>query len=189
LTTLLVALLVLNPIIGALGMLVVSTGLGLLTTWFWFRKNAAMKERDRIAVEHEKLLERISQIELQSHVLAQAMIPVSAAFQAILIKELTHMHTPEMDALLVKLGPPFELTEDEADRLSILLERRTRDIGAEISASERDAAAMLPALIRRVRTESDQMKDIPQIKIIALTAVTETLGGKQKATSIQVAPS
>jgi hypothetical protein len=174
-----------NPFVGALGLSVLSAVLGLLSAWYWFQRNQAVKERDRIATEHQKLVDRVTEIETQSHVLAQAMLPVSAAFQAILIKELTHMHTPEMDLLMTKLGPPFVLTETEADRLAALLEARTRDMGDEITASERDAASMMPALIRRVRAEA--AADLTTLastlgpKLVALTAVVEAADGKQKA--------
>jgi hypothetical protein len=69
------------------------------------------------------------------------------------MKQLTHYHTPRLDLLLSKLGPPFMLTAEEEHELYNLLDIRTRDMGSEIDSSEREAAAMLPLVISRVRAE------------------------------------
>jgi hypothetical protein len=95
---------------------------------------------------------RIMELERQMALVSQTSVPISAAFQSALIKDLTHFHTPEMDALMVRLGPPVILTDDEASRLEVLLCERTQNMGEEISDSERDAAAMLPLVMRRVKS-------------------------------------
>lgn len=102
------------------------------------------------------LLARVQELERNSALLSQQTIPISAAFQAILIQDLTHFHTPEMDELMVKLGPPFILTEKETNRLIELLAERERDLGPEVSQSERDAARMLPLVIRRVAADLER---------------------------------
>lgn len=172
--------LTIDPLVGSVGMLVLSTALAFLAAQYWFQRNQAVKERDRIALEHLALVARVTEIETQSHVLAQAMLPVTAAFQALLVKELTHYHTPEMDALMVKLGPPLTLTEPEAERLAMLLEQRTRDVSAEITASERDAALMMPAVMRRVRAET-LAPPPPTLRLVAMTAVVESVDGERRA--------
>lgn len=99
---------------------------------------------------------RIVALERRIALLNQQTIPISAAFQAILVQDLTHFHTPEMDALMVKLGPPFILTRVETDRLIALLSERERDLGPEVPQSERDAAHMLPLVIRRVAADRER---------------------------------
>lgn len=141
--------------LNSLGLTVVASGLSFSAAWYWFSRNAAVKAAEAIATEHAKTLARITELETKLALVNQAVIPISTAFQAILIKELTHYHTPEMDALLVKLGPPSVITIAEQQRLEVLLVARTTDMGPEISGSERDAAAILPAVIRRAQAEAD----------------------------------
>jgi hypothetical protein len=109
-----------------------------------------------LATANTALLMRVDDLERQNALISRQTIPISAAFQATLIQDLTHFHTPEMDALLVKLGPPFVLTQREVDRLIMLLEERERDLGGDVGQGERDAARMLPMVIRRVA--ADQLR-------------------------------
>ena len=108
-----------------------------------------------LAEANVKLVDRVGALEIKLSGLNQAVVPISAAFQAILIKELTHFHTPEMDGLMTKLTP-FTLTDDESERLAELLVERQRNMNDQISDSERDAAQMLPMVIKRV--QADRMK-------------------------------
>src|ERR1700686_3873345 len=73
---------------------------------------------------------------------------MSAAFQMAIVKQLTHFHTPKLDALLAKLGPPFMLTEAEMEELIAELKNREQDMGQLIDDGEREAAKMLPAIMR-----------------------------------------
>lgn len=99
---------------------------------------------------------KIIELEKQLALIAASVVPISTAFQAILIKELTHMHTPVLDALLAKVGPPSSLTEDETEEMAQLLKERALDMGDQISSSERDAAIMLPMVIKRAKIELDE---------------------------------
>ena len=114
------------------------------------------------------LLRRVIELERRGALLNQQTIPISAAFQAILVQDLTHFHTPEMDELMVKLGPPFILTEKEAERLITLLSERECDLGPEVSQSERDAARMLPLVIRRVAMERERtgLRAEPLVRVL-----------------------
>jgi hypothetical protein len=135
-----------------------SASLAFFTTVFFnSRKEAREREKRLVALE--------SQLALVN----AAVVPISTAFQAILIKELTHFHTPEMDALLVKIGPPNVLTEDERDRLAVMLIERTEDLGSEISSSERDAAHILPAVMKRAQAEQDTLQLASRLKLKLLT--------------------
>ena len=130
---------------------------------YWFNKN-----RDTAAAK--ALTERLATLEAKAAVAEQALVPISSAFQAILIKQLTHYHTPELDALLAKLDP-YSLTDEEERRFYFLLEERTRDMGSEIDASERNAAKMLPYVIKRVKEETDTKKEVAlQIVVVPMGA-------------------
>jgi hypothetical protein len=112
--------------------------------------------------------ERVRALELQIAILTQQVSPLWTAAQAILIKQMTHYHAPEMDELMRKVGPPFTLSADEEHRLYVLLEERTRDVDGMIDSSERDAAAMLPLVIRRVREELNLKAQDTQILVVAV---------------------
>jgi len=147
---------------------------GLFTTWFWsYQKKKSdrlvsqalirKEEAEILAVANQKLMDRVVELEAQTRLLGQQVLPIWTASQAILIKELTHFHTPIMDKLLLKLGPPFILTESEEVQLNECLVERTKDMSAEISDSERNAAHLLPLLIPRARSESEAMLNIRMV--------------------------
>jgi hypothetical protein len=112
----------------------------------------------------QKTLDRITELENKLAVLNQSMVPFNSAFQAILIKELTHIHTPEMDALLVKLGPPNILTQAEEIRLANLLIERADADDPTIPEYERDAARILPAVIRRAHHDIVTAEAIDELR-------------------------
>ena len=117
--------------------------------------------------ERADLAKRLKTIEDQLILVGAQVLPISTAFQAILVKELTHYHTPELDALLVKLGPPFTLTEAEMQQMFQLLVAREQDLGPLISAAERDAAHMLPLVMRRAKVEAELLGNPgPRFKIV-----------------------
>lgn len=124
-----------------------------LATRYWTQRAAMAAETLRRHGEYLAMVTRIEVLEKQIAVMGQAVVPISAVFQQILIKELTHVRTPRMDELLAKLGPPYLLTHDEEHELWVGLEERMQDMGEEMSASERDAARMLPFVIKRVQAE------------------------------------
>lgn len=128
-----------------------SAVLSFMVAAYWF-----VRKRDAEAAK--ALLHRIATLESQTAVAAQALQPISTAMQAILVKQLTHYHTPELDALLAKLDP-FSLTPEEEIRLYHLLDERTRDMGPLIDASERNAAEMLPFVIKRVKEDTDRASE------------------------------
>ena len=131
----------------------VGSVLTFLSAWHWFHRNAAVREAERLSQERHELANRVTDLEAKLASVSQTVVPMSAAFQAILVRELTHFHTPVMDALLVKLGPPMVLTPEEEEQLIEALAQRMQDMGDQISDSERDAAMMLPAVMRRVKAE------------------------------------
>lgn len=103
--------------------------------------------------ERQDILARLVKIETSLAIIDQKVMPISTALQTILVKELTHFHTPRMDSLLSRIGPPSQLTNEEEKELTVALLERTKDMGHLISDSERDAAFILPAIMRRAKVE------------------------------------
>jgi hypothetical protein len=131
-------------ILSILGIVIAALIGALVTTFFRWRD------------ERTKLESRVMDLERQIGIYGSQIAPINAAYQAMLIKQLTHYHTPEMDALMVKLGTatiPPTINDQEMKRLIVLLDERTRDMGPEISEDERDAAEILPILLRKVKRE------------------------------------
>src|SRR6185369_12062042 len=101
----------LQPILVPLFLVFVGSTVSFIASWYWFTKStriklaeqladARIKEADRLAAANEKLLARLTELEKQQSIMGQTILPISTAFQSILIKELTHLHTPVMDRLL-----------------------------------------------------------------------------------------
>lgn len=140
------------------GLMLAGSAVSFLFALYWFKRNQASlrAEQERLAratVDKERE-DRLLALEKQLSLLGQAVMPISTAFQAILIKELTHFHTPVMDALMAKVGPPSTLTAAEETELIAALEQRTQDMATEISDSERDAAKILPLVMKRAKLEA-----------------------------------
>jgi len=136
-----------------LALAVVSSVLAFLSAMYFTHK----KNQTNLELAKKEMRDaseaRMREMELRIAVMGQQVLPFWTAAQAILTKQLSHYHTPRGDVLLGKLGPPFMLSAEEERELYVLLDERTRDMGTEIDTSEREAAAMLPLIISRVRQE------------------------------------
>jgi len=177
--------------INSIGIGLVMLLFGLGVTAFWRYRDMAAKRAEKLIEENKKLEGRIADMEKSMLLVNQQVLPMNAAFQAILIRELTHFHTPRMDELMKKMGPPCALNEGERDELHILLKERTRDMGDTISESERDAARMLPMMMRRVAREAAEIEmATPQLKlvVVAPSEVMEEAPGGKVALPLQVEP-
>jgi len=158
----------------AIGLVMLFFGLGV--TAFWRYRDAATKRAEKLLDENEKLETRMRDMEKSLLLVNQQVLPMNAAFQAILIRELTHFHTPRMDELMQMMGPPCLLTDDDREELDDLLVERTLDMGDMISESERDAARMLPMVMRRVAREAEEIQTAtPQLKLVVV-APSESVG-------------
>jgi hypothetical protein len=164
-----------QAMINSVLIVLLTAGLGFMAARYWFVKNqavalvkAAEDEARRIKDGHDKLVQRVYELEREHAVVKSAVVPITTAFQALLIKELTHFHTPVMDALMVKIGPPNTLTSEEETQLAELLEQRAKDMADEIPDSEREAAHILPIIMRRAKVEQDQ---IAQDSVLAIVAI------------------
>lgn len=167
------------PWMNSLVSIFLASGLGFLGSRYWRTKTNLDEKEKSIAQGHQNALDRITELEKQAALVSAAVIPISTAFQAILIKELTHFHTPEMDALLVKVGPPNMLTPQDRDRLSVMLVERTKDLGDLISPSERDAAAILPIVMKRAQIEQTYLATTAE-KLVTIADLLDLNPNNQK---------
>lgn len=157
--------------INSVGLVVFAASLTFMASAFWNRRNRRELE-DKIKKDAEAAVgARLTELENKLAILNQAVVPISAAFQAILIKELTHFHTPELDGYLSKVGPPSRLTLVEEERMLLLLDERAKELNGDIPESERDAAVMLPMVMKRAKLEVDAL--VVDVQVVALPA---TLG-------------
>lgn len=143
--------------VNAVILTLLTAALGVLGTSFW---NAR--------AEKKALLARVTELERLNALVTQAVVPISAAFQAILVKKLTHFHTPVMDKLLEKLGPPITLTDDEEKELIEALKQREIDVNGLIDDAERDCARMLPIVMRMVKAETEIPDADKKIQVVTV---------------------
>jgi hypothetical protein len=136
--------------------------------YFSSRKHTEEKLKQSID-ERERMRNRLTDLESKLAVVNAAVVPISTAFQAILIKELTHFHSVEMDELLLKIGPPNVLTTEEHTRLIVMLSERMKALGDEISVSEKDAAYMLPMVMKRSEAEQKVLQTVSDLKLKLIT--------------------
>ena len=149
------------PEMNAIWLAVLSAALTFVGVAFW-----------KVYEGKKALLVRVTELEKQTSIVKEAVVPITAAFQAILIKKLTHFHTPVMDKLMEKLGPPVTLTEMEEIQLIEELQKREIDLNGMIDEAERDAARMLPLVMRMVKAESEIFN--PDVKLQIVASVTST---------------
>lgn len=165
-----------QSVINSIGIALIGTLLTFATTWFWFAKNAAQEKAKTIAEGHAVLLARVTELEALRRVDAQTMTPIVTAFQSLLVKQLTHADKPEMDDLMVKLGPPDILTDEERARLHVMLEGRSRSMEPGITEAERDAAKILPAVMKMATEEQANLRSVDaamDLKLITIVSVVD----------------
>jgi hypothetical protein len=158
-----------GPLANSILLSVVGAVMSFAVAWFWFSRNAAVEKARVIAIDHEAVKARLASAEAQLARIDQVVVPINTMMQAMLVRELTHPHTPEMDALMVKLGPPNTLTEQENARLLVLLDERSKDMGRE--ASERAAAAIMPVIMKRAQAEQDLIAGADGVKAVSVITV------------------
>lgn len=144
------------PQMNAVWLSLLSAVLGFSGVLFW-----KMRE------DKKALLARLTEVEKQTSIVKEAVIPITAAFQAILVKTLTHFHTPVMDKLMEKLGPPFTLTAKEEIQLKEELKKRAADVDDLIDQKERNAAIMLPMVMQMVKEESEILNPNVRLQVVA----------------------
>jgi len=150
-----------------------SVALAILAALLGVAGTMYLNRRAATIAANKELSDRIRELETKLALVNQAVVPLNMAMQAMLIKELTHYHAPEMDVLMQNLGPPSTLSESEEARLAVLLDERTREMGPLISPSERDAAAILPVIIKRAKAEAEMLAgaEAMKLRLVTVTAV------------------
>lgn len=138
--------------------ILISAGLILLSAavGYYFARKKSGKDTEKS--DDRDLLERVTELEKQLGIVGSQVAPFNVAFQSMLVKQLTHAHTPENDRLLAKLGAvnvPPTITDEEEAKLKVALQAIVDD--PTIPADERDAAEMLPIQIRRVKREAREL--------------------------------
>jgi hypothetical protein len=158
------------PLVVNIALMVLSASLAFLVQRYFAGRKETREDASKVAEEHKLTVARIAELETKLALVNAAVVPISTAFQAILIKELTHLHTPELDGLMARVGPPTTLTIEEEERLGHLLLERTRDMGSAIPDSERGAAMILPEVMKRARAEQQALSTVeaPQVKLVAV---------------------
>lgn len=97
---------------------------------------------------------RQTALEVRFKALTDRVTPISAAFRSELIRDLTHNHTPELDALIAMLGDDEMMTPEQERRLDELLKERVVEFDDPlITDRERDSASMLLMVNKRVKAE------------------------------------
>ena len=81
-------------------MVVFSASLGFLAQRYFSSRKELRADALELATEKKAIMVRIAELETKLALVNAVVVPISTAFQAILIKELTHFHAPEMDALI-----------------------------------------------------------------------------------------
>lgn len=164
--------------LNSVGLILLAAIVGLFITWYWRVRDARIKQAEKASLETQRkaeelaaanvtLLKRVDDLEKQLGLVGQAVVPLSAAFQAILVRELTHLHAPQLDALLARIGPPSALDPEEEAELFRLLKERAEAEDEEVPELERDAAVMLPLVMKRVKVE--MAGDLPAHLVVVTT--------------------
>lgn len=141
-----------TPFFNSLAVAMVGIVLAFLSAWFWFQRGQAIKERDEKTTEHRLLMGRVNELETKERLAAAAWVPIASAFQAALIKSLTHAHTGELDDLLLKVAEGGLLPSEEP-RMLVLLDERTRDMDHRFSEGEKDGASIFPVVMKMAKAE------------------------------------
>lgn len=168
------------------GLILLAAIVGLFITWYWRVRDARIKQAekatldtqkkaDELAMENATLLKRVDELEKNMTVVNQVAVPLNQAYMAMLIKQLTHLHTPKLDALMTKLGPPSTLTPDEEIEFAVLLKERAEALDGRIDESERDAAIMLPMVLKRAKKEHEDLT-IGPVELTVVATPLDTSG-------------
>lgn len=128
---------------------------------YWSRKKSKIDSEAQLRKE-------IADLQEQALLVAQAVRPISEAMQKMLIDKLTHYHTPTLDGLLKKLGPPVTLTPAEERKMLSALKRRTRGLNGRIDAFERAAAQALPHVMELVKLQKGVDETSTEIKVVEI---------------------
>ena len=169
-----------EDIINSIGITLFGSFLTFMVAVFWHSRAAAVKRAEVLAAENLEVLKRIKELEDKERLSSQVVTPIVTAFQALLIKQLTHAGKPEMDLLLVKVGPPNILSPDENKRLVVMLRDRTTDMGVEITSDERDTAVIFPIVMKMADKEQMNLSHVEGATDLKLMTIVSIVGATPK---------
>lgn len=124
---------------------------------YWFKRK-----------EHAALVKRVGDLEMQLASVSSQVVPISAAFQAMIVRDLTHAHTPELDELMSKIGPPSLLDDAQQARMLALLDERMNNLGALVPESEREKARILPFVMKMAQDEARALLHPAVVQFVAV---------------------
>lgn len=113
------------------------------TTIWWIIQRQA-KARDEARAAQAEQAKQITTLQIQQALIGQQVLPLTAAWQKYLVDELTHLHAPVLDELMVKP----DRSEEEDEQMLRLLRERMVVADPRIDPAERIAAEMLPLVLR-----------------------------------------
>jgi hypothetical protein len=134
--------------------------------WLWFRVHGTTKVPN-ITLDSDSIYERMRNVEAQLSALMTTATPLSKLMRDTIIKELTHSHAPELDDLLAKVKADELLPSDE-QRLFALLKERAEARDDRINMDERDAAIMLPPVMRRIKQERENPPVEIELRVVSV---------------------
>lgn len=140
------------------GVVLIGAALAFVSAWYWRRKTRIEDELAKALKEREEMKERIDVLE-QKFVLQEAeqkqTLPIWAALQAKIIKDMTHPHEQfkEMDVLLEKLQAD-DVTHSERVRIVELTEERIVSTDPLVSHDEKESAKLLEVVMGKVIEEA-----------------------------------
>lgn len=169
----------LSPLLTQIVVVFFAAGLTFLAARYWYTRHVRDAKVAEAIRDKEELQDRVTALEKQLLAFSSEVQPISEAFRAILIKQLTHFHTPVLDALMQKIGPPNTLTEPEMKLLCDELQKREKDMGPMIDDSERNAAKLLPLLVERMRIETAD-KPTDALQLVAVPVPPEEVPPKKE---------
>lgn len=123
----------------------------------------------------------IAELKQQVAILSAKAIPLDVAYAQMLLAKMTHLHTPEMDGLLAKMGADLEkdigeassLTMEDAEALAAGLKEKVNDPNLE--EAERIAADLLQGVVRLNVLAKQQEAEKGTETILVTRPATETV--------------
>lgn len=153
-----------NPWLIPIATVVVGSFLTLIVGLYFYYRRSRQDAAEKIADSTKELTEQVRDLERELEGIKANVKPFSVALQDVLTRRLTNFHTPILDALLQKVGPEMSVEDEELLREALL--RRVDELNGHLEELERDAAIMLPMVMRWVRAEQGNTDGDLQVVLV-----------------------
>jgi hypothetical protein len=156
------------------GTMLAGAVVGFFGTRYWRKRDRMQKMIDRRAASSALTLDKVLELESQLAQLKLTVTPITDAMQQLLIKKLTHFHTPILDALMQRALSGI-ITPEENAKMERLLVEREKELDTEVNEYERICARILPDVIRLVILSHDEETDPAalQLLVVSVPVVTD----------------